>query len=351
MSRRTRYFLWGSALIVVVGLCTGLVAYYGGNLPRRASTIGPAELAYVPPDAIIVAHADVRSLLGSEFLQKLRQDLKDQQKDAFLAETGIDLEHDIDTVTAGFSDASVPPSHTVLLRGGFKQSLIETKATEHGATVEQYGGKRLFVLSAPAPSSSPAAPGSPAGPAAPGGPSAPGGPAPTAGQAPKGQMAVAFLEPGLMAVGEVDAVKRAIDASTNRDDVTTNAEMMKYVADVEHSGNAWVVGRFDALSKSAVLPAQIQNQIPPMQWFAVSAQVDRGISGRLLADARDDQSGEQLRAIVNGALAAAKLMTSQNPKLDAALSGIQASGTGKSVEVTFSVSPDVLDLMPGGRGH
>ena len=30
MTRRTRYFLFGSIVVLLVGLCTGLVAYYSG---------------------------------------------------------------------------------------------------------------------------------------------------------------------------------------------------------------------------------------------------------------------------------------------------------------------------------
>ena len=56
MTQRTRYFMFGSALVILVSLCTGLVAYYSGNLPLRASSVGPAELAYVSSDATAVAY-------------------------------------------------------------------------------------------------------------------------------------------------------------------------------------------------------------------------------------------------------------------------------------------------------
>jgi len=60
MSSRTRYFLIGSSLVVVVGLCTGLVAYYNGSAPG-SSTARLPELAYLPADASAVAYADVRT--------------------------------------------------------------------------------------------------------------------------------------------------------------------------------------------------------------------------------------------------------------------------------------------------
>jgi hypothetical protein len=132
---RTRYFFVGSALIVAVGLCAGLVAYYGGNLPLRASTIGPAELTYLPSATTGVAYANVRDIMNSEFRRRLSNLLPSGAgKHQLLAETGIDLEEDIDSVVAGFGssgDSAGPP--IVLLRGRFDASRIESVATSRGA--------------------------------------------------------------------------------------------------------------------------------------------------------------------------------------------------------------------------
>ena len=52
MTKRTRYFLAGSAAVLVAGLGTGLVAFYGGGFPVAFGLRnGPAELSYVPADA------------------------------------------------------------------------------------------------------------------------------------------------------------------------------------------------------------------------------------------------------------------------------------------------------------
>src|SRR3970040_1914348 len=101
MNQKTRYFLIGSGLVVVVGLCTGLVASYSGQLPGLANA-GPAELTYLPSDSSAIAFADVSGIMNSEFREKLRQFIPTgAEKDRLLAETGIDIERDIDTVVAG----------------------------------------------------------------------------------------------------------------------------------------------------------------------------------------------------------------------------------------------------------
>ncbi len=147
MAPRTRYFLIGSVLIVAVGVGTGLVAYYGGALPRR--TAGLAEFAYVPAEATAVAFANVRGIMDSEFRQRLRQLLPTgQDKEKLQAETGIDIERDIDTVVAGMTGTGPADGGSlVMLRGRFDVARIEALATQHGATPEEY--RKIRVLKAP----------------------------------------------------------------------------------------------------------------------------------------------------------------------------------------------------------
>ena len=80
MTKKTRYFLAGSAAILVAGLGTGLVAYYGGGFPSlSASRSGPAELSYVPADASIVAFANVGEVMDSQLRQRLKERMPNEQ--------------------------------------------------------------------------------------------------------------------------------------------------------------------------------------------------------------------------------------------------------------------------------
>lgn len=330
MNHRTRYFFVGSALVIVVGLCTGLVAYYNGNLPLRSSSIGPAELAYIPSDTTAVAYADVNRIMNSEFRQKLRALLPTgNDKDRLLAETGIDIEKDIDSAVAGMSSSGAGPAgFLVLLRGRFNDVQIESVAVQHGAAVEQYNGKRLLIASAPAGATSPAD-------------------GAAVSSMPKSG-GIAFLEPGLVALGETASLHRAIDAAASRQGVTGNAELMRFVAEVQGEGNCWVVGRFSALAGARGMPAQMRDQMPAVEWFAASADVDHTVSARLHAETKDDASGEQLRAIVNGAVAAARMMSGTDARMQAAVNSVQSSGAGKSVEISMTVPVELLDTLHGG---
>lgn len=350
MTRRTRWFLVGSALIVVVGLCTGLVAYYNGGLSLLGAGPGPAELAYVPETATIVAYANVGEIMKSDLRKRLQAVVPaGQGKNQLQSEIGVDIEHDIDSVVAGFGIAAPPeatgasetsgandtPETTktspgqnaaertvVLIRGRFDEPRIEGVLKEHGGTVEDYKGKHLFEEGT---------------------------------DSPMGQMghvsgAVAFLEPGLIALGSLQAVREAIDTRSDGKSVRKNAELMKFVGDLDPASNAWVTGRLDAVTKNANVPAVAKERLAAVQWFSVSARVDGGVSGVVRAEARDDQSGEDLRSVVRGSLAAARLMGGQNAKLDVAINSLQLSGSGKDLALSFTLPPDVLDMVNGIAG-
>jgi hypothetical protein len=317
MTRRTRYFLFGSITVLLVGLCTGLVAYYTG-LPMGAfSRAGqPAELSYVPADAALVAYCDVRQVMTSDLRQKLRQAMpnKEQGQAEFEAATGINLERDIDHVVAFLvpSQSVEHYSGMVLANGTFDVVKLEALARDHGGQVTEYKGKRLI----------------------------------TRGPDHDGEahdMTVAFIAPGLIAVGETPTVKRAIDG-TGGANITTNAELMGLVRDLDAS-NAWAVGRFDALMSHAKLPQGVAGQIPAIRWFSASAHVNGGLSGQLRAETRDDQAAQNLRDVVNGFLGLARMQAGSKPELQAVVSSLQVSGTGKTVSLSFSLPAEVIETL------
>jgi hypothetical protein len=333
MTQRTRRFLLGATLILVAGLCTGLVAHYSGNLPFSASAAGPAELSYLPADSMAVAYADVRRVMDSEFRQQLRQVLPSgEEKEKLQAEIGVDLEKDVDSVVVGKAGGPLDDEAgvVVLVRGRFTNSWIESKALEHGAKIDEYRGKRLIVMSESTPDHT--------------------GQVRDAQNADRSTGGVAFLEAGLLALGELDSIKRAIDAQADGTNVTKTADVMKLIGDVSAGNHAWVVARVDELAKNASIPDEIRTRIPPVQWFVGSLQVNGGLSGMVRAEALDEQSAEQLRDVVRGGLAAAQLFSGQDARVEAMLKNVQITGTGKSVAVSFTVPSQVIELINGVAG-
>src|SRR5260221_6217042 len=199
MTTKTRYSMGGSAAILIAGLGTGLVAYYGGGFPSlSASRTGPSELSYVPADAAVVAFANVREVMDSQLRQRLKEVLPQEQgRQEFQEQTGVNIETDIDYVVAAMTTvgAGLPnnPNGLVVARGRFNTTLLETLARDHGGVVEEYKGKRLgkatdvdkrvYV-------------------------GAPDAPVTKSGHV----IVLAFLEPGLVGIGSQAAINSGIDA-------------------------------------------------------------------------------------------------------------------------------------------
>ncbi|HEY2432736.1 MAG TPA: hypothetical protein VGI12_08670 [Vicinamibacterales bacterium] len=332
MTKKTRYFMAASAGIVVVGLGTGLVAYYGGGFPSlAASRSGPSELSYVPADATVVAYANVREVMDSDLRQKMKAALPNETgQREFAAETGIDIEHDIDYVVAamttpGAAGLQQQPNGLVVARGRFNTTQLESLVREHGGVVEEYKGKRLVKATNVDHTAVNVAPDGT-----------------TVGKPPH-TIVLAFLEPGLVGIGSEDAIKSSIDAQLSARSITSNNDMMELVADIDNGNNAWAVGRFDAIQSQVHLSPEIASKIPSIKTFAVMTHIDGGLSGMLRAETRDDQSAENLRQVVQGLLALGRMQS--DPKATAMINSLQLSGTGKTVALSFAVPSDVFDAL------
>jgi hypothetical protein len=275
----------------------------------------------VPADATVVAYADVRAIMDSDLRARLKMamPMHEQGQREFQAQTGIDIEHDIDYVVASLTTGLQKPAPLVVARGRFNDTQLEALIREHGGTVEDYKGKRLIVCTTNAHGDMPIQTGS---------------------------VTLAFLEPGLIAIGDTAAVKTSIDAQLAAHSITSNNEMMELVSEIGQSNNAWAVGRFDVLASQANLPEQVSSRLPQLKWFAAAGHVNGGLSGSLRAEARDDQSAENLRDVVRGFLGLARMQAQADPRTSALIESLQLTGTGKTVALSFTVPAEVLDMIP-----
>jgi hypothetical protein len=315
MSKRTRLFVLIAAGILVVGLGTGTLASYMGlqNLTLIGGN-GPAEFAYVPSDARALAYANVRAVMDSEVRRKLMElHSGADSSDRFQERTGINLEQDVDSVVAAIASEIVgqgPP--LVLARGRFDQVRLEGFAREEGGVVEDYNGVRLITHD---------------------------------------DFGVAFVEPGLVALGTPAAVKRAIDTKASGGNVTSNDELMRLVRDID-DGTVWGVARFDALS-GVRLPEEVRSRIPAINWFSIKGLINGGIEGQIRAEARDDVAAQDLRQVIQGFVALGRLQVGANhPEISDFIGSLQLTGEGKTVALGFSVPSAMIDALNALRaGH
>ncbi len=319
MSNKTRYFVAISGAILAIGLGTGLVASYMGlpvSVFSRAA--GPEELQYVPADAAVVAYANVRDVMNSQFRQRFKDiEPSQEQKNDFEEKTGLNLEQDVDSVVAVImpKDGMVnnpAGAFLILARARYRAERLEALALEHGAQVSDYQGKRIITHEE--------------------------------ANANGETMAVGFVEADLVAFGSLNAVKASIDARRENRNIVSNNDMMKLVNEIENA-NAWAVGRFDAIAEKAGLPAEIQSAMPSISWFSAAGHVNGGVSGRFKAEAKDEATAKNLRDVMGGFLAMAKMQAANKPGMQQLADSLVISGEGNTVALAFEIPTEVLDVL------
>lgn len=310
MTTRTRRFVFLGVAVLALGLGTGMVASFVGlpNLGALAGN-GPVELAYIPPDATVVAFADVREIMNSGVRQKLLKLSPDGGTGAnqFEAETGINIQTDVNRIVAAVSGSE--PSNArplILARGVFNTARIEAAIRAKGGTVEQYNRQRLITL--------------------------------------ENSLGLSFVEPDLALVGEPNAVKRAIDTKASGKNITENENIMRLVRDFD-SGNAWAVAHIEAVTNGNLIPAEVKQQLPAVTWLAINGHVDDGIRASIRAETRDEAAANNLRDVIRGVVALARMQAGQHAQLAEVVNSLELGGQGTTVSLAFTVPPSVIDLL------
>lgn len=322
-NKKTRYFVAISAAILVVGLGTGLVAsYMGMPISVFSKAAGPEELQYVPSDAAMVAYANVREVMDSDFRKRFKSlEPTQEQRNEFEEKTGINFETDVDSVIAAVMPkdgmANNPAgSFLILARARYQAARLEALAVEHGAQVGDYQGKRLITTRDNNANN----------------------------DRNHEDMAFGFVEPDLVAFGTVNTVKAAIDAHGSNHNIVSNNDMMKLVNEIENA-NAWAVGRFDAIANKVGIPNEIAAQMPAISWFSAAGHINGGVSGSFKAEAKDEATAKNLRDIMQGFLAMAKMQAGSKPGMQQLADSLVLSGEGTTVALQFSIPSEVLDAL------
>ena len=317
---KTRFALFGSAAILTAGLAAGTVAYMGGMPRAFASTTGPDELSLVPSGAAVVAYANVQGVMTSEFRQRLSTLMDDSGKgrEEFQTQTGIDVERDIDAVIA----AMVPgasSSHEggfVALKGRFDIAKIESLVTSKGGELGEYKGARLLVAHEER------------------------GPRPV----------IALVSAGLVIVGSDAAVKAAIDRNNGEGtaSITSDGEFLRMLESVDQTSTVWAIGRPKVLgvtTDGGDFQNQVLAQLPEVKWFAASGHLTGGLDATFRAEGKDEDAGKNMREVVQGVLALARLQMESKPELKPLLNSVRVQGAGNGVALHVTLPAEMLDLI------
>ena len=319
MSRRTRYVALASGGVLAVGLCGGLVAYLNRDAARGVASGALAELAFVPPHATALAFADMRAVMDSELRERVRRIAPDGVgREQLERQLGLDIERDIDRVLvywapepdaeAGEEDRS---AGLALFRGRLDAERLEAVARRGGAEVTEEGGLRIVSREIED----------------------------------AGSLAMAFLEPGLAAVGELAAVRSAARRGPGAAGIEADAGTMRLLGRLDPRSSFWAVGRFDEAGLLGWVPEEVSARLPPVTAFSVQGRINGGVSLSLAVEGRDDAAAQNLRDVVRGFVALAQLQTLGNPDLQAILDSLQTGGDGTAVTLSLRVPAEAIDFL------
>jgi hypothetical protein len=202
------------------------------SLPAAAD---PALLNLAPPDAKIVAGADVTLTLNSPLGQFLlsRTEANDKNFQQFITDTGFDPRRDLREVIVASKTAAKGHDGLVIARGIFNSAQILGFAGAHGATVTTYQGVNIL--------------------------SGPNG---------RTEHGLAFLNGSIAVLGPADEVRNAIDRW--RTGARFDPALAAKITDVSSRNDAWVV----TFGSPALLAGTIRN---PTMSGAMKGDVLQGI--------------------------------------------------------------------------
>jgi hypothetical protein len=313
MTQRIQGVVVGGGGRLILWLGIGLLVSLNAGTAFAQSVAGSVDLSHVPSNASVVAYANVRDVMFSDVWARIRQMAGDDLGEFRLEQLGLDLERDIDEVSGFLAPGATPerPAGLALLRGRFDMTRLEAVAREAGATVSDYSGTRVVSIEADE----------------------------------VGELAMAALEPGVVAVGDLANVHQAVDQLSAGSDVTANEEIMALLDRIESGSHAWAVGRLGDLGALGMLPADVPMQIPAVTGFALSARIDSGVSASVSIEGRDNEAGQHLRDLLQGVLAIVQSQTTGNAELQTMVDSVELGGIGTTATVSFSLPSEGLDLL------
>jgi hypothetical protein len=158
---------------------------------------------------------------------------------------------------------------------------------------------------------------------------------------------IALVNANLVIVGAEAAVKAAIDrnAGEGTASITSDGEFVRMLESVDQNSTVWAIGRPKVLQGGADLPVQVLQQLPEVKWFAASGHLNGGLQATIRAEGKDEEAGKNMREVVQGVLALARLQLDSKPEFKPLLNSVQIEGAGNGVALHVTLPSEVLDVI------
>jgi hypothetical protein len=326
MRHRSSYLAAITALLVVASV----LIWLGGErvVSARSMQLDRSILSLVPAQATTIFAADINALRATPVYAAWQQHSANHKHDAeydqFLAQTGFDIERDVQAVTAAAWKNGEQPEFLAIVTAQYAAAAVAAFLKDKGVGVETYNGIELLL---PA----------------------------SKHQKPGADYPVVALEipgrPNTILAGSSSAVKQALDLRGQPAfSVLSNQVLLNRVAQIGAGNQIWAV----SLAPGAFLPPHL----PPLplanlsgilqnlrgSTFAVNA-----VGGLLLqaeGNCASDADAQMLADAGRGMLALIRLMAPPGrPEAIELLNSVQIIQQGANVDLTAQISPQLLDQL------
>ena len=329
MTKKTRYFLFGAVGALIVGLGGGLIAYLAYNRGGVPDGL-PLEVRYVPANAEVVAFANIQAVVKLDLRRVLMPTIEGGEhkgRQMMHEFAGVDFEKQVHHIVAYVEPYTPAPAagtaaarvseridpRSGVLRPGQNRAAHPRSRGRDGGLQRQEDVR-----------------------------------APRGGQGIRGRARRA----GSHRMGQAVLVRRALDhargASGNAADITTNSEMMNLIATRPAARHGLSVTSMRCAAECGCR-TRGPRKVPTVRLVSVKANVNGGMRATIRAEAGDKAAADQLRDVVRGFVSLARLQGGAQPALESTLKSIELSGTNKTVQMSFAMTPDTLRTLAPRR--
>jgi len=287
-----------------------------------------AMLAMVPEGPVMLMAFDFQRFAALSFIDKaLKEDWKNNAKavkdfndyQEFVQKTGVDLQKDVYAIVAalyGDFDSKNPKLLVVAnLKYDQAKLLAIFKEKDVFSAEEPYDGHTLYTLKDE-----------------------------DAGK----DMRLAFLNKANIVFGSPLQVKQAIDLAAKKGvSVRKTAALMKYVDKLDKKSMFWLaIGSIPAKMKEAPAGGMMPVDLSKAEAFtAVADFKDKILSGELRLISNNEAGNKQIVDMLNGLKALGAMGSEKEPELGQLLNGIQISSSADSIQLTFSLSEELMNKL------
>jgi hypothetical protein len=293
-----------------------LASVFAGMLPAWAAD--PQLLNLIMPDAKVLAGVNVDTAKNSPFGVYVLSQVKSQTTGGLqelTALTGFDPTRDVHELLAASNGGANSHSGLVAASGVFDAARITALATQHGGTVELYGGASIL-------------------------------------EDPKQEYGVAFLNGSLVVAGDLANVKGAIDRQ--KSPAPLPAAVIAQVNKWSGSEDAWAISTVSpaslqpgpgAIPIPGVGPGAQNSAFQSVQSAAGGVKFGANIVVNAQVQADTAQNATNLGDTVKLLASMAQLQAKGDPTVTALAQSLTVSTNGSTLNVSVSLPDEMLQKM------